>query len=209
MRTTPEGVKFGFLDELLLLQVAVLQRDLADLELHAACHQRGHRTGEGAAVGVLRAFHQEVDAVGMGHHGDLRGRVRCPGGCGCCAGPSAPGWRHRRCGRPPCPAPRPPGSRQRGSWQQAIGAASWDGSLEKGIEAMSGQARVALHAHQLGRVDAARLDAPAGLRLEPGLHHVPHRLVAGVLRPLRPPAPSRPPCRSCRPRSACRSAACR
>src|SRR5882762_3098525 len=49
-------------DELLLLQLAVAQRDLAHLELHALAHQILYARVEGAEA-VLGALQQEIDAV--------------------------------------------------------------------------------------------------------------------------------------------------
>ena len=56
-----------------LLEVAVAQRDLADLEAHAARLQRADQRAvvDVGVLLVLGAFHQEVDALGMGDHHDL------------------------------------------------------------------------------------------------------------------------------------------
>src|SRR5438477_10376 len=58
-------------DELVLLQLAVAQRDLAHLELHAPAHQILYARVEGAEA-VLGALHEEIDAVGVSHRNELR-----------------------------------------------------------------------------------------------------------------------------------------
>src|SRR3982074_512278 len=58
-------------DELVLPELAVTQRDLSHLELHAPSHQVLHARVEEAEA-VLGAFHQEIDAVGVGHRNEPR-----------------------------------------------------------------------------------------------------------------------------------------
>ena len=65
------GRERGPEDELLLLQVAVLERDLADLELHAARREVAHERRELLVVRRLRAFHEEVHALRVRHGDDL------------------------------------------------------------------------------------------------------------------------------------------
>src|SRR5260221_2732731 len=59
-------------DEFRLVDVARLQRDLADAELHALGDQVLHRDLERVAVLVLGVAHEEVDAVGVRDEDDLR-----------------------------------------------------------------------------------------------------------------------------------------
>src|SRR5206468_12689376 len=58
-------------DELVLLQLAVAQRDLAHLELHTLAHQILYARVEGAEA-VLRPLHEEIDAVGVSHRDEPR-----------------------------------------------------------------------------------------------------------------------------------------
>ena len=61
-------------NELLFFQIAILERDFANLELHTARLKRRHeRSVFGLALFFFRAFHQHVSAVGMRHHRNLRG----------------------------------------------------------------------------------------------------------------------------------------